>query len=72
MKLSGLSAFAFVSGTTVTWTDEDSATHDVASNSLKSGNLSKGRIFSFKFDGIVIYSYSDGIYPTMKETIIVR
>jgi plastocyanin len=54
-----ISGFAFVPisikispGTTVTWTNQDSAAHTVVSdkNVFKSGSLSKGQSFQFKFD----------------------
>lgn len=46
-------------GTTVTWTNQDSAIHTVTSETgvFESGNLSKGDTFSYTFDTAGSYAY---------------
>ena len=60
-------------GTTVTWTNEDSAAHTVVAddNSFSSKNLSKGDTFSFTFAQAGTYTYRCGIHASMKGTITV-
>ena len=59
-------------GTTVVWTNNDSASHDVKSDSFSSQVLSKGQTFEFKFDQKGIYDYICGLHPSMKGKIIVE
>jgi plastocyanin len=59
-------------GTTVTWTNKDSATHTVSSSAFNSGNLANGSKFQFTFSNPGTYNYSCGIHPSMKGTIIVQ
>lgn len=61
-------------GTTVTWTNQDSANHIVVADdgSWKSGSLGKGATFSFSFDKAGTYTYICSIHPSMKGTIIVK
>jgi plastocyanin len=59
-------------GTTVTWTNQDSATHTIKSSSFNSGSLSTGDKFQFTFTNPGTYSYSCGIHPSMQGTIIVQ
>jgi plastocyanin len=58
-------------GTTVTWTNEDSAAHTIASASFNSPILNTGETFSFRFDSPGTFDYSCGIHPSMKGKIIV-
>lgn len=61
-------------GTTVTWTNQDSAGHNVVSNQSggpKSGTLEKGQSFSFKFDTVGTFDYICSIHPSMKGTVTV-
>lgn len=61
-------------GTTVTWTNEDSAPHTVTSDSgslLNSPRLSQGQSFSFTFTEVGSTSYHCAIHPMMKGTVIV-
>jgi plastocyanin len=61
-------------GTTVTWVNEDSANHQVVSDSqglFTSNSLPKGASYSFKFDTPGTYPYHCSIHPSMKGTIIV-
>ncbi len=61
-------------GETVTWTNQDSATHTVVgdNNEFKSGDLANGATFSFKFDAAGTYAYHCSIHPSMKGTVVVR
>lgn len=63
-------------GTTVTWTNNDSASHKIASDSgdsvsFGSDNLSNGQAFSFKFDQAGTFAYHCATHPSMKGTITV-
>ena len=61
-------------GTTVTWTQHDSAVHTVTSvsgNVLDSQNLAKGDIFSYTFDETGTFEYYCTNHPSMKGTVIV-
>lgn len=61
------------SGTTVTWMNNDSASHNVVSTKLfKSKNLNKSSLFRFKFTAPGKYNYYCGIHPSMKGQIIVK
>lgn len=59
-------------GTTVTWTNNDSASHTIKSAGFNSGNLSKGSTFKFKFESKGNFDYSCGIHPVMKGKVIVE
>jgi len=59
-------------GTAVVWTNSDSVTHTIKSDSFNSQPLSKGQTFEFKFDNKGTYDYSCGIHPSMKGKIIVE
>lgn len=59
-------------GTTVTWTNNDSATHSIKSTTFNSVNLSQNDAFKFTFDKSGTFNYSCGIHPTMTGTIIVQ
>jgi len=59
-------------GDTVTWTNMDSATHDVKSDLFQSDSLKKGDSFSFTFDTAGTYEYICSFHPSMKGTIIVE
>ena len=60
-------------GTTVTWTNNDSAAHTVAAidKSFTSGNLAKGATFQFMFAKAGTYKYICGIHNYMTATITV-
>jgi plastocyanin len=60
-------------GTTVKWTNMDSARHTITSNdgSWGSANLSQGGTFEFTFDQPGTYTYHCNVHPTMAATIIV-
>jgi plastocyanin len=60
-------------GTTVTWTNQDSAVHNVKAddNSWGSNDLNKGDTYSFTFAQAGTYPYRCGFHANMKGTIIV-
>lgn len=59
-------------GTTVVWTNNDTAKHDIKSTEFFSNALAKGETFTFKFEKTGTYDYSCGIHPTMTGQIIVK
>jgi len=61
-------------GTKVTWTNQDSATHQVVSDTgaFNSGDLSNGQSFSFTFDKAGSYPYHCAVHPSMTGTIVVQ
>ncbi|MCX6766289.1 MAG: cupredoxin family copper-binding protein [Candidatus Moranbacteria bacterium] len=59
-------------GTTVTWTNEDSAAHTIKSDTFGSGELSNGQQFDFKFEKAGSFDYSCAIHPSMTGKIIVE
>lgn len=61
-------------GESVTWTNEDSAPHQIASDSNAfSGNaISKGQTYSFTFNDAGEFDYHCAIHPSMKGKIIVQ
>lgn len=62
---------AVISGTTVTWRNQDSVQHIVKSdmNEFDSGTINPGKEFSYTFTAPGIYSYHCGIQPGMRGTI---
>ena len=59
-------------GTTVTWTNNDSAQHQIKSTTFNSSQLSKGQTFSFTFNDAGTFDYSCAIHPSMLGKIIVE
>ena len=61
-------------GESVTWTNEDSTTHDVVADGgeFSSGNIDNGATFSFTFDKAGTYPYICGIHPSMTGTVVVE
>jgi plastocyanin len=57
--------------TTVTWTNNDSAAHQIKSNTFNSAVLNPGESFSFTFFNAGQYNYSCAIHPSMLGKIIV-
>ncbi|MCX6033853.1 MAG: cupredoxin domain-containing protein [Chloroflexi bacterium] len=75
-----IASFAFdpatltiTTGTTVTWTNNDTVAHNVIGDdgSWGSNSLAKGDTFSFTFNKAGTFSYHCGIHPSMKATITV-
>lgn len=76
-----ISGFAFVPptltvsvGTTVTWTNNDSSSHTIASNDnlFQSGTLAKSATFSHTFGQKGTFNYRCSIHPSMTGKIIVE
>lgn len=59
-------------GSTVTWTNNDSAPHTIKSSSFNSNTLSNGASYQFTFDKAGTYDYVCGIHVSMKGKIIVE
>jgi plastocyanin len=61
-------------GTTVKWTNQDTATHNVTAddNSWGSGDLEQGSTYSFTFTKAGTYNYHCGFHSRMKATILVN
>ena len=64
---------AVQTGTTVTWSNNDSLTHTItASNgAFDSGKLDPGKNFGYTFNSPGTYDYSCTIHPQMKGQVIV-
>jgi plastocyanin len=61
-------------GTTITWTNLDSAAHTITSNvegGPKSTALQQGDTYQFTFENVGNYDYHCSIHPSMTGTIIV-
>ncbi len=62
-------------GTTVTWTNKDSATHTVTETDSQkgpdSGNLAQGKAYSFTYDTAGTFKYHCAIHPDMTGTVTV-
>lgn len=58
-------------GTIVTWTNDDSAPHQIKSNTFNSMVLNNGQNFKFTFSAAGEYNYSCSIHPSMTAKIIV-
>jgi plastocyanin len=60
-------------GTTVIWTNKDSFTHSIISDTglFSSGVLQKGDSFSYTFNELGVYNYHCGIYPGLKGKIVI-
>jgi len=59
-------------GATVTWTNNDSASHQIKSATFNSSALSQGQRFSFTFNATGTFDYSCAIHPSMLGKIIVQ
>lgn len=59
-------------GDTVTWTNDDSAPHQIKSTSFNSAVLSTGQSYSFTFTQAGTFDYSCAIHPSMAGKIIVQ
>lgn len=62
-------------GTTVTWTNQDSIAHTVTETDGKtgpnSGDLAKGKSYSFTFDTVGTFKYHCTVHPDMVGTVTV-
>ena len=59
-------------GTTVTWTNKDSTTHKIKSDTFNSGDLNQNDTFQFQFNNTGTFNYSCAIHPSMTGQIIVE
>jgi len=62
-------------GTTVTWTNKESVTHTVTSDShgtFDSGDIGKDQTFSYAFNTAGTYAYHCDYHSNMKATVIVE
>ncbi|MFH1229654.1 MAG: cupredoxin family copper-binding protein [Candidatus Aenigmatarchaeota archaeon] len=62
-------------GTTVTWTNEDTASHTIVSDTgseISSNSLSNGQNYSHTFNTVGNFDYHCSIHPSMKAKIIVE
>ncbi len=60
-------------GDSVTWTNEDSATHDATGDGgIASGSLGQGETYTKTFDTAGTYEYICGIHPSMTGTVVVK
>lgn len=66
------SSMTIKKGATVTWTNQDSATHSVVGTGFDSGNLSYGQSYSHRFNDIGSFEYKDGANSSGKGTINVK
>ncbi|MFG2370704.1 plastocyanin/azurin family copper-binding protein [Streptomyces sp. NPDC048504] len=69
-------ALTITAGTTVTWTNEDTAPHDVKTTSgpvaIHSPMLSKGQSWSFTFTTAGSYGYVCTVHPDMTARMVVK
>src|SRR3954451_19771383 len=62
-------------GATVTWTNKDTAAHDVTAADFKSGakgGLKPGDTFSNTFNRVGTFKYRCTVHPGMEGTIVVK
>lgn len=59
-------------GTKVTWTNQDSMTHKIKSNTFNSQGLNQGDKFEFTFNDKGSFDYICSIHPSMTGKIIVE
>jgi len=59
-------------GETVTWTNNDSAVHNIKFDSFISPSINIGESYKHTFNAPGTFNYSCGIHPTMTGTIIVN
>ena len=63
-------------GTTVTWTNQDSASHTIMSDgtpaAFSSGTLANGATYQFTFTSPGTYPYHCTIHPSMTGTVVVQ
>jgi plastocyanin len=68
------SSLTIIKGANVTWTNDDSTTHTVTSDTgaFESGNLSPGNSFTHQFSDTGTFPYHCSIHTFMKGTITVQ
>jgi len=70
----GPASLSVVAGSTVTWTNDDSAAHTATADdgSFDSASIAPGSTFSQTFDTAGMFAYHCSIHPNMKATIEVQ
>lgn len=58
-------------GTTVTWTNKDSAQHTVTGTAFTSGTLNQGQSYSYTFNEAGTFEYYCKFHPSMLGKVIV-
>jgi plastocyanin len=58
-------------GTTVVWTNNEAAVHNIKSSAFNSPDMKKGETFEFTFETAGTYDYYCGIHPAMTGQIVV-
>lgn len=58
-------------GTTVTWTNKDSAPHTVKGTAFTSETLNQGQSYSYTFNEAGTFDYQCSIHPSMRAKVIV-
>lgn len=66
------STITIAKGTTVAWTNKDSAPHAIKWEGVESPAMNQGEKFEYKFENAGTYEYSCSIHPSMKGTIVVQ
>lgn len=66
------STLAVTAGSTVTWMNNDSVSHQITGNFANSSMLSPNGTFNFTFTTPGIYSYTCGASPSMIGRIVVK
>ena len=68
------SSITVSSGTTITWTNQESITHTVTSDNsvFDSGNLGNGNSFSYTFSTVGTFPYHCKYHSSMTATVIVQ
>lgn len=59
-------------GATVTWTNNDSAPHQIKSDAFNSDSLGNGQSFSFTFNSIGSFDYICSVHPSMTAKVVVE
>jgi plastocyanin len=59
-------------GTTVKWTNNDQAPHQISGAGFESQSLGQGESYTFTFDKVGTYNYHCAIHPSMLGKIIVE
>ena len=61
-------------GSTIVWRNQDTVAHTVIAEdgSFSSGTIVAGDTFEQRFEKVKTYTYSCGVYPEIKGTIIVK
>ena len=59
-------------GTTVKWTNLDTAAHTATGDNFDSGNLKLGESWSYTFNEVGEFDYRCALHPTMKGKLVVE